>query len=537
MYRAAAHQKKNVNTIRHRMKNLIKILGLACFSYSLSGGMSIHAQDKKYQETWESLAEVNPTPDWFLDAKLGIYAHWGPVSGAFEGADPNKHYGGWHGKLMYEDGKIVKTKTGRPSNNYLLHKEKYGKPRKKGYIEIIEGFSPTAFDAAEWADLFKKSGARFAGPVAMHHDNFAMWDSKATRWNSMNYGGIDPSAELKKEITDRGMRFIASFHHAFTWKYFAPAHAHGNIDPKDYDLYTNPHPIDSDIVDADFLESWWAKLKEYIDKYQPDILWFDWWLENLPEEYRLRFLAYYYNKGLEWGKEVAVCYKESTFNEDVAIKDYERGRPNQPKAKAWLTDTSPGAWFYRPGAKFKTANELIDILVDIVAKNGLMLLNVPPNPDGSIPQEMKQLLLDMGGWLDVNGEAIYGTRPWTVFGEGPTRLPEGGHKIEKIKIAYKEDDIRYTKKGDKTFYAIVLDAPTKDIVMKTLSTDIGALNSAILKVELLGSDEKIKWERNERGLVIKKPASLPTGYAHAFKITLEGYTENDIGGNEDAHKD
>ncbi|PHN92820.1 alpha-L-fucosidase [Maribacter sp. 6B07] len=520
------------------IKHIGKKLGIIAVVLGASYQSHIYGQNDKYAETWESIAKVNATPDWFLDAKLGIYAHWGPVSSAFEGTEPSKHYAGWHGMMMYNDGKIVETKNGKPSNNYLHHKKKYGKPAKKGYIEIIEDFSPTAFDAKEWADLFAKSGARFAGPVAMHHDNFAMWDSKVTRWNAMNYGGIDPSAALKKEINEKGMRFIGSFHHAFTWKYFGPAHAHGNIDPKDYDLYTNPHSLDNDTPDEAFRTAWWAALKEYIDNYQPDIIWFDWWLENLPEEDRLKFLAYYYNKGKEWGKEVAVCYKEATFNEDVAIKDYERGRPNQPKQNAWLTDTSPGAWFYRPNAKFKTANELIDILADIVAKNGLMLLNVPPNPDGSIPPEMQKLLTDMGAWLEINGEAIYDTRPWTVFGEGPTRLPEGGHKVEeKLNIEYNENDIRYTKKGDKEFFAIVLDEPKGDVIMKTLSTDIGALNSAILEVQLIGSTEKLKWERNEKGLVIQKPSSFPTEYAHAFKITLEGYKENNIGGDVEAHID
>ncbi|MDW7692447.1 alpha-L-fucosidase [Flammeovirgaceae bacterium SG7u.111] len=500
---------------------------------------SIQAQEKtKYKESWESLSTVNQTPDWFLDAKLGIYAHWGPVSGAFEGADPKTHYRGWHGMIMYLDGKIVPTKNGKPSSNYVHHKKKYGKPSKYGYKYIIEQFEPSKFDAKVWADLFAKSGAKFAGPVAMHHDNFAMWDAKSTRWNSMNYGGIDPSANLKKEIEAKGMKFMASFHHAFTWKYYAPAHAHGNIDEADYDLYTNPHSIESDVPDERFIKEWWAKLKEYIDTYQPDLLWFDWWLENLPEADRQKFLAYYYNEAQKWGKEVGVAYKETTFPIETAIKDYERGRPNQPKNPAWLTDTSPGAWFYRPGAKFKEPNELIDILVDIVAKNGLMLLNVPPNPDGSIPEEMVYLLTEMGAWLDVNGDAIYKTRPWTVFGEGPTRLPEGGHKVEeKIKIAYTNTDIRYTKKSDKEFYAIVMDKPEGEIVMKTLSTDIGALNSKIMNISLLGSEEKIEWERDARGLVIKAPKSYPTDYAHSFKIVLEGYTENDIGGGVEAHED
>lgn len=485
----------------------------------------------KYEANWDSLSQINPTPDWFQDAKFGIYAHWGPVSSAFVGADPSKHYAGWHGMRMYENGKLEPTKTKKPSNNYLHHVEKYGDPAEFGYKHIIEQFDPSAFDAKEWARLFKLSGAKFAGPVAMHHDNFAMWDSKATRWNTMNYGGLDPSSALKKEIEAQGMRFMASFHHAFTWKYFGPAHAYGGVSPEDYDLYTDPHSLDSDTPSDQFYEDWWAKLKEYIDKYEPDLIWFDWWLENMTEETRQKFLSYYHNKGIEWNKEVAVCYKQTTFPESMAIKDYERGRPNQPQAQTWLTDTSPGAWFYRPDAKFKSADDLIDILIDIVAKNGCMLLNVPPNPDGSIPPVMVNLLTEIGAWLAVNGEAIYGTRPWTIFGEGPTRLPEGGHKIEKLNIKYTNSDIRFTKASEQVFYALVMDSPGQEIIIKSLGTHLGVLNSSIDKIELLGSEETIAWERNEDALVIKSPKSLASKYAHAFKISLKGYTEKDIGGN------
>lgn len=512
----------------------IAIAFVSCNNKKLS---EVSNKPLTFEENWESLKKVNEAPEWFQDAKFGIYTHYGPVSSAFVGADPDQWYAGWHGMKMYEDGIKVPTKNGKPTTNFVHHTNKYGNPAEFGYKHIIEQFSPTAFDAKEWADLFAQSGAKFAGPVAMHHDNFAMWDSKATRWNSMNYGGIDPSAALKKEIESHGMKFLGSFHHAFTWKYFAPAHQHGGIDPADYDLYTNPHSLESDTPDEDFYNAWWAKIKEFIDVYQPDVIWFDWWLENMTEEIRTKFLAYYYNKGIEWNKEVAVCYKETTFPEAAAVKDFERGRPNQPKEHFWLTDTSPGAWFYRPNAKFTTSNELVDILVDIVSKNGLMLLNVPPNPDGSIPQEMKDLLIDMGAWLNINGEAIYGTRPWTIFGEGPTRLPEGGHKVEKHKIAYTNKDIRFTKKSDKEFFAIVMDAPKNEIVIKSLSTQIGVLNSTIEKVELLGSNEKIEWERNEKGLVIKAPKKLSSAYAHAFKITMEGYKENNIGGDIDTHVD
>ncbi|WP_298537395.1 alpha-L-fucosidase [uncultured Algibacter sp.] len=522
------------------MKLTIKVsLSLAFAAWSLT--TLSYAQtnsENKYEANWESVRRINPAPDWFKDAKFGIYTHWGPVSSAFVGSNPEKHYAGWHGMKMYEDGKKVKTKNGKPTNNYVHHKSKYGNPKKYGYKHIIEQFEASGFNAKEWAELFALSGAKFAGPVAMHHDNFAMWDSKATRWNSMNYGGVNPSAELKKEIESRGMKFLGSFHHAFTWKYFAPSHAHKGISPKDYDLYTNPHSLDSDTPDEDFYEAWWAKLKEFIDLYQPDIIWFDWWLENMTEECRTKFLAYYYNKAIEWDKEVVVCYKETTFDENSAVKDYERGRPNQPKDKFWLTDTSPGAWFYRPGAEFKTPNELIDVLIDIVAKNGSMLLNVPPNPDGSIPQVMKDLLRDMGVWLSINGEAIYETRPWTIFGEGPTRLSEGGHKVEeKGKIEYTNLDIRFTKKTDKEFYIMVMDVPKNDIVVKSLSTQIGVLNSQILSIELLGSDEKVNFERNEKGLIIKAPQKCPSDYAIAYKVKLEGYVENNIGGNIDAHED
>ncbi|WP_282049463.1 alpha-L-fucosidase [Maribacter aquivivus] len=504
------------------------------------GQQSNKIEDNKsqiFEENWKSLEKVNAVPDWFQDAKFGIYAHWGPVSSAFEGSDTDTFYAGWHGMKMYEDGKKVPTKNGKPTSNFEHHSKKYGNPKKYGYKHIIEQFDPSAFDAKEWSDLFAKSGAKFAGPVAMHHDNFAMWDSKTTRWNSMNYGGIDPSAELKKEIEAKGLKFMASFHHAFTWKYFAPAHKYGGVKAEDYDLYTNPHSLESDTPDEQFYKDWWAKMKEYIDVYQPDLIWFDWWLENMTEESRLEFLAYYYNKGIEWDKEVVVSYKETTFPETVAVKDYERGRPNQPKSPSWLTDTSPGAWFYRPNAKFKTPNELVDILVDIVSKNGLMLLNVPPNPDGSIPQEMQDLLINMGEWLAINGDAIYATRPWTIFGEGPTRLPEGGHKVEKFKIEYKNTDIRFTKKSDKEFYIIVLDTPTNEIIVKSLSTEIGVLNSKIENITLLGSSEKINWVKDERGLVIQAPSKMPSKYAHAFKVLLEGYTENNIGGNIDAHVD
>jgi len=509
---------------------------IASILFSLTVSLLCHAQAEPFEPTWESLRHVNNTPEWFKDAKFGIYTHYGPVSSAFRFLKGDEHLPGWHGMFMYHDRGHLNWKTGEvsnpgePSESYLYHKKFFGDPSVYGYDQLIRDFSPSAFNAAEWAQLFQESGAKFAGPVAMHHDNFAMWNAKSTRWNSMSYGGVDFAGELKQEIEKHGMRFMGSFHHAFTWMYYAEAHRHG-VKPEDYDLFTDKHDFSNKTPDERFNREWWAKLKEFIDIYQPDLLWFDWWLENMDESLRRQFLAYYYNKGTEWGKDVAVCYKETTFPEFAAIRDYERGRPNQPKDQVWLTDTSPGAWFYRPNAKFATPNDLVDILVDIVSKNGCMLLNVPPNPDGSIPNEMKQLLRNMGAWLKVNGEAIYNTRPWTVFGEGPTRLAAGGHKVEeKGTLVYTEKDIRFTKGEEGVFYAIVMDRPQSEIVIKTLGSGLGVLNQSIQSVQLLGSNEMIHWARTSDALIIQKPNKLPSDYAHAFKIILESDRENGIGG-------
>ena len=489
-----------------------------------------------YTEDWPSLAQVDEAPEWFQDAKFGIYAHWGPSTTGNQGIE---RIAGWYGMHMYMD-PMVDWKTGEVRTNAQgeplvhigarHHKERWGDPKVFGYKDIIKEFDPKDFDAAEWAELFAASGARFAGPVAMHHDNFAMWDSEATRWNSMNYGGIDVAGELKREIEARDMKFIMSFHHAFTWVYFAQAWKH-DATLENSDLYTDPHEITDYNVTPRFMEEWWAKLKEPIDKYEPDIIWFDWWVEALPEEWRKKFMAYYFNRGEEWGKDVVVSYKNTSFPAETGVHDYERGRPNVLKDRFWMTDTSPGAWFYHENAEFVSTNEIIDILVDIVSKNGLMLLNVPPTATGQIPQEIKDMLRDIGEWLAINGEGIYETRPFGVFGEGPTRLPAGGHKVEeKGKIVYTEDDIRFTRKGDTEVFAFVMATPTKDIEIVTLGKNMTALAGPITGVSMLGSDETLEWEQQRGALVIRKPASFPSEMAVGFKITVDVAGEIGIGG-------
>lgn len=505
---------------------------------SVTSVVSKDGSNAFYKENWESLEKVNQKPAWFQDAKLGIYTHWGPTSQANIGM---KWAAGWYGLDMYMD-KQYDWKTGelrrfgdnnetRPSYAYQHHVKQHGDPAEFGFKDIIKQFNPDKFDAEEWAELFKKSGAKFAGPVAIHHDNYAMWDSEVTRWNSKATTGRDITGELRDALKKRDLKLLTSFHHAFTWVYFANAH---NFDAtaETSDLYTDKHDLTDFKPNKRFHDRWFAKLKEVIDNYQPDVIWFDWWVEFLDEEYRKKFVAYYYNKAKEWDKDVVINYKNTSFPSSVGILDYERGRPNKIKDEFWMTDTSPGAWFYYENAKFVSPNEIVDILIDIVAKNGLMLLNVPPNPDGSIPHEMHDMLDKLGNWLEINGEGIYETRPWTVFGEGPTRISRGGHKIEKQKIEYNQKDIRFTKKGDDVIYAFVMDVPDTDIVIETLNTNLSVLQTKIEKIEMLGSKQTVNWQRNAQGLVIQKPVSIPSDFAIGYKVTLFHEDEVGIGGED-----
>lgn len=509
----------------HALKFLLPLLLASCASTPFENAHQGETPAQTYKEDWASLAKKEEAPAWFQDAKLGIYAHWGPISKANENFDPGS---GWYGMNMYMDkGRNWRTgepsidrKTGKqkgPHPAFKHHTKTFGDQNTVGYKDIIPQFNPTAFDPVEWAKLFKASGAKFAGPVAIHHDNFAMWDSDVTRWNVHDFTGLDVTGELKREIEAQGLKFITSFHHAHTWVYYALAHNY-DATKETSDLYTDKHDFADHEVSQRFRDEWWAKLKEVIDKYEPDVAWFDFGIDLIPDEDLKKFMSYYYNKGEEWGKEVVVSYKNVAFPEETGVRDYERGRPNKIDDRFWMTDTSPGAWFYRHNAKFVDDNEIIDILIDIVSKNGLMLLNVPPNPDGSIPQEMKDLLLGMGDRLKINGEGIYGTRPWTVFGEGPTRLKAGGHKIEKEKIIYTQNDIRFTYKQSGELYMFVMDKPDANIVVKSLGRNMAILNKEISSITMLGSDEEIKWTRTADSLTIDLPEEFPSELAIGFKI-------------------
>ena len=433
----------------------IAVVMILCFYQPVGAQEAV----KKYEPTWESLREYKEVPKWLRDGKFGIYTHWGIYSVHAYGQNTT-----WYSFALYSD----------PESEARKHFEKtFGKLTSDfGYKDLIPKFTAEKFDADEWADLFQKAGAKFAGPVAEHHDGFAMWDTKYSDWNAAKMGPKrDIVAELEKAIKKRDMKFVTAFHHAANWFFFPVLNdSYDTGDPKNSGLYGQPHEPGA-MRNQEFIDEWYNKIIEVIDKYNPDFIWFDFALDSIPEGYVKDFLAYYYNHAEAQGKEVVVTYKGNDLVPGTSVRDLELGQEPSITYHEWITDSTVddrGAWGWANDLVFKPPNRLIDNLVDRVAKNGYLLLNVGPKPDGTIPEEARKVLLEMGAWLDVNGEAIYGTSPWIIAGEGPTNLGEASAiGFNEAATVYTSKDIRFTVKGD-TIYATFLDWPGEEAVIKTL---------------------------------------------------------------------
>jgi alpha-L-fucosidase len=497
----------------------------------LTGCTCREQQRVLYEPNWNSLGR-HQTPEWFKDAKFGIYTHWGVYS--VPACGPN---GSWYPHNMYKKG----------TRQYQYHVEHYGLPSEFGYKDFIPMFKAEKFDADEWADLFQKSGAQFAGPVAEHHDGFSMWDSEVNPWNAKRMGpGRDITGELEKAIRARGMKFITTFHHATHWAYYPHWVKEFDCSKPEYTgLYGSLHDQDkewphwyerepdelafmSEPPSEAFLDLWSAKLLEVIDRYRPDLIWFDGSLDRMGEGRVLDFFTYYFNREKEWGREVEVLFKGWDVPPGVAINDLELGREGDLTRHLWITDTSvddQGAWSYAKEAGYKPVNQLVDNLVDRVSKNGMLLLNVGPMADGTIPEEARERLLGIGRWLKVNGEAIYGTRPWIIYGEGPTELKGGAYtemEAEEDAAQYTGEDIRFTVK-ESILYVTCLDWPGKEVTIQSLrrleeELSIYWTEKDIESVHMLGVDEELKWYFSDRGLTIKTPSEKPCLHAFVFKI-------------------
>ena len=374
-------------------------------------------------------------------------------------------------------------------------------------------------------EIFEKAGAKYVIPVAEHHDGFAMYKSNITRWNAAEMGPKkDLIGEMKNAAEKHNLHFGVSSHFAFNWDYYSKKEEFDTMNPELEDLYGPVHEAFAP-VDSKFMELWWKRTSDIIDNYQPEILWFDFYIDK-PEwaPYHPKLAAYYYNKGLEWGKEVVLQTKNFDYESYPAgtnVLDIERGKLADIRKDVWQTDTSIGknSWGYVKNWVSKTPNSLIDDLADIVSKNGCMLLNVGPKKDGTIPQDQVDVLLEMGEWLDLNGEAIYGTRPWEVFGEGPT-IVQKGHHSEKNNKDFTSEDIRFTQK-ENTLYAIVLDLPDDGkIVIKTLANHEEINANTIKSIVCLGENSNPEWQISEQGLEILIDKNTKAKHALVVKIAL-----------------
>jgi alpha-L-fucosidase len=504
-----------------RGKTVMVVSGLLALSFSVSGQPNekrledtlrkidgVVAQGP-YHASWESL-QTYKVPRWYLDAKFGIFIHWGVFSVSA--------YDDWYARNMYlQDSPVFKH-----------HVETYGPQSEFGYKDFIPMFRAEKFNADQWAELFKKAGAKYVVPVAEHHDGFPMYDCSFTEWNAVKMGPKrDIVGELAAAIRRQGMHFGASSHRAEHWWFYDGGMKFDSDvrDPRYAGLYGPAQPEKSQL-DKAFLDDWLARTAEIVDKYQPEIVWFDWWIEQPAfKPYLQKFAAYYYNRAAQWKRGVVINYKNEAYPERAAVLDLERGQLTSIRPLVWQTDTSvsKNSWFYKKDPDYKSVGSLVGDLVDIVSKNGVLLLNIGPKADGTIPPQEENILLEIGQWLAVNGEAIYGTRPWKVFGEGPTAVVGGSFK-DTARRPFTGEDIRFTARGE-TLYAIALAWPENGrLTVKSLAAGSPLTKREIKKVELLGSKAKLNWTRNADGLTIQLPTQKPCQYAFAFKISPVDHT-------------
>ncbi len=415
-------------------------------------------QQGPFRPDWESLQKYE-VPEWYKDAKFGIFIHWGIYSVPAFGNE-------WYPRNMYVPG----------SPEYQHHIATYGTQDKFGYKDFIPMFKAEHFDAAAWADLFKKAGAKYVVPVAEHHDGFAMYDSGLSDWTAAKMGPHrDVIGELAKAVRADGLHFGVSSHRVEHNFFLGVGRAiPSDVNDPQYAAFYGPAhnwlsnkwgtPLDGDFtyVSSAWANDWLARAAEIVDKYHPDIVYFDWWIgQALIRPNLTRFAAFYYNNSLKYGDHVGVInYKDYAMQEHSAVLDVERGQLAELRPLYWQTDTSVSnkSWGYINDDTFKSPEFIVHQLIDIVSKNGNLLLNIGPKSDGTIPEQVQQVLLGVGGWLGVNGEAIYGTRPWRIYGEGPTKAAAGAFHDTDV-TNYTAEDFRFTTKGG-ALYVIGLSWPS-----------------------------------------------------------------------------
>jgi len=475
-----------------------------------------------FQATRASL-ESYQVPDWFRDAKFGIWAHWGPQS-AIEDGD-------WYARNMYMQG----------SDQYNYHVQHYGHPSQFGYKDTIPAWKAEKFDPVHLMQLYKKAGAKYFMSMGCHHDNFDLWNSRHNPWNAAAMGPHKDIVGLWREAARReGLKFGVSEHLWISYKWFSVNHGsdkegplagvpYDGANPQFKDLYIDSDQIWTDLdwnesgIPAWWKQTWFRRIKDLLDHYELDLLYTD---GALPfEDYGYSAVAHLYNLSAQrnGGKVDAVYFskRDEDALQGTCVLDRERGVLSEISPRPWQTDTCIGQWHYKRGENYKTAKRVVDMLVDIVSRNGNLLLNFPLPASGELDLEEQAILAGITEWVSVNGEAIFATRPWKIAGEGPPAVPKEGASQsfnESQRHDLTAEDVRFTTKAG-ALYIFVMGWPDFHVEIKSLAEDTALRVGKVENVELLGDGRKLTWQQDRAGLTILLPREAPSKHAVVFKVT------------------
>ena len=507
-----------------RRQALVAIAAPAILTRARAAAVELEIAAGPFKGTRESLKEWQ-VPAWYRDAKFGIWAHWGPQSAP--------EYGDWYARNMYIQG----------NRQYEYHVKTYGHPSKFGFKDVIPTWKADRFDPDYLMGLYQKAGAKYFCSMAVHHDGFDLWKSAhQPRWNSVVAGPKKDIVGLfKKAAAKHGLRFAVSEHLAPSYHWFSTSHTsdktgplagvpYDGADPAYADLYHElpaDYPYGQQISDRQAPDRWklhyFKRIKDLVDNYEPDLLYTDG--DIFFEEYGLALVANHYNTSAKrHGGRVEAVYTSKLARDcetGTCVLDLERGVAGGIPANPWQTDTCIGDWHYNKEAKYKSPKRVIDMLVDIVSRNGNLMLNFPLPNSGALDDQELKILDEITRWMAVNSEGIYATRPWKIFGEGPVASAPPSGRGARFNEAGRQDltaeEVRFTSRGS-TLYAFVMGWPDKQAVIKPLATTSSVAQMKVGNVAMLGFNGKLKWNQDEKGLTVQLPDRKPCDHAIALKI-------------------